>query len=831
MREADLEFERGNFSAACDCYRRVIAVDPANIAALRKFGVALKNTGRLHEAAGILKRCLDLDSADVYSRHLLGEIAEAQDDAETARANWQTVIGMAPDFEPAYHGLCRLLHRDGKLDLASQVAADGIRHIPRSADLYFCLGNLHLGLQQFDLAEQAYRQAIAIEPGRADIFANLGLGFAAQNRLAPAIEAMEHAVDIDPHRADVHNNLADTLFKADRLDQALACLSRAAASNPAYAAAAVEWGNTLLKLNRPSEAAACFEQFLKDTPENIPTLFSLASARHAAQQWDSAAQAYGRILDLLPEDADVLCNLGINSSAAGDHESAAAYYRRALSRRPEHTGANHNLAALLQSQGKLDDAVAHYLKAVSVQPDLIALRFNLANAYRTLEKWTEAAGECGHILRIDPDHVGALFCYGVILQAQGLHEEAISRYRSVLAIEPAHHDALINLGTAFEETGQLAAALECCERALQADASSIAAHINMAAILTLQGRLTESIASCDRALEIDPHHPDAHYSRGLSLLRLGRYDEGWKEYEYRWARSDAPPKPEFPGKEWRGEEDLHGKTILLYSEQGLGDTIQFIRYLDQVAAKGATIVLELQAPLFPLLKNLKDIACFVVRGDTAPLPAYDFQCSLLSLPAALKSGAADIPAQCPYLQAPPDRMAYWKQRLGNSDAPKIGLSWAGNPLHKNDRNRSMALSNLAPLWAQEKWKFLSLQKEVRPADAATLKEATTITDLSSYLSDLAETAAIISCLDLLVTVDSSLAHLAGALNVPVWIMLPHLSDFRWMMQRQDSPWYPSARLFRQDSPGNWPSVVDAVGQALHESFGNRNPDKGPDKHA
>ena len=823
MQNADIAFEQGNFAAAAARYRSVLALDPANAAALRKLGFALKELGQLQEAASILTRSLEFDSARADAYYFLGEIADAQGNAEAACANWRAAIGLAPDFEPAYLGLCRLLYQDGWLDLALQVVTDGITHIPQSADMFFCLGNLHHGRQQFEFAEQAYRHAIDLQPERADILANLGSVLAAQNRYKQAVEIMLRSIDLDPNRADVRNNLANTLCRIGRFDEALANFRSAVAMVPSYAEGWNDWGMALHQLGRSAEAIDCFRQFLKTNPAHIPTLFNLANVLQSMRQWDEAAATYSKILDLAPDRVEVLCNLGATLAAASDYAAAEACYRRALVLQPQNVDANFNLGVLLQTLGKFDDAIAFYMMAIAARPEHIQARFNLAAVYRTQEKWVEAATEYAHILRIKPDHVEALSDWGMTCQARGLQDEAILHYREALAIDPASHNVLINLGTALEENGQLVPALECCEQALHIKADSIEARINMASIFAQQGRLVEAVALCEQVLAIQVGHPDAHYSRGLSLLRLGRYEEGWQEYEYRWARADAPPKPDFPAEEWLGDKDLRGKTMLLYTEQGLGDTIQFARYAELVAARGAKIILEVQAPLLPLMKDMKGIERFVVRGQAEALPAFDFQCSLLSLPAAFNSGLATIPARSPYLQAPSDRVTHWQARLADHKAPKIGIVWAGNPLHKNDRNRSTALSTLAPLWLQSNRAFLSLQKDVRAEDAALLQGTASITDLSPHLTDFAETAAIISCLDLVITIDSSLAHLAGALGVPVWIMLPYLPDFRWLMARQDSPWYPSARLFRQGSAGDWTSVIHAIDEALGAQFGMARP--------
>lgn len=820
MHNAGLAFETGDFAAAADICREVLDVSPDNVLALQRLGFSLHALGELQQAETALTRSLDFDSTSPYTHYILGEIAEAQGNIDGACTSWRTTIGLAADFEPAYLGLCRLLCQDGWLDMAIQTASDGITHIPESVGMFLCLGNLHYEKQQFALAQQAYQHALTIQADRADLFANLGMAFLAQSQFAQAIEALEHSIRLEPSRAEVHNNLANALSGAGRIEEALACYAHVASMAPGFAQCWNDWGMALYRLDRPDEAITCFKRCLEHQPAHMPTLFNLANMLHATRQWSEATQYYGQILELAPERIEILCNLGVNFLASGDGLNAAASFRRALVLQPAHVDASFNLGALLQSQGKHKEAVEIYANALEAQPDLSLLRLPLANAYRALGKWMECAKEYRNILRTEPDHVGALFNFGLALQIQGHHDEAIACYHHARELDPDNHDVLINLGAVLEETQQFETALACYEQALLINPSSVEAHINTAAILTLQGRLAESIASFDRALEIAPNNPDAHYSRGLSLLRMGDYKEGWKEYDYRWLSVDAPLKPEYHGEQWLGDSDLQGKTILLYAEQGLGDTIQFVRYVELVAARGAKIVLAVPAALIPLLKGLDGVDRLVAQNEAGSLPAFDFQCALLSLPAAFKSELSTIPKRCPYLYAPSERVTYWMSRLAKNGKPKIGLAWAGNPQHKNDKVRSTPLSNLSPLWSSGNRAFLSLQKDIPARDAALLNQTASIEDLSASLTDFAETAAIIASLDLLITVDSSLAHLAGAMNVPVWIMLPYLPDFRWLMGRQDSPWYPSARLFRQSGTGDWASVVDAINTALIARFGS-----------
>jgi hypothetical protein len=302
-------------------------------------------------------------------------------------------------------------------------------------------------------------------------------------------------------------------------------------------------------------------------------------------------------------------------------------------------------------------------------------------------------------------------------------------------------------------------------------------------------------------------------------LAMGDFATGWQKYEWRWHHKSLDlPRRGLKQPLWLGRENLFGRTILLHAEQGLGDTIQFARYAPLVARRGATVMLDVPPPLEALLASLRDVT--LVRSHALPLPVFDYQCPLPSLPLALGTMLETIPAEVPYLSPPADRVEKWRALIGNDTPPRIGLAWAGCPAHKNDRNRSIPLALLRPLLGTPGGapapRFFALQKELREADRPILEAAPALTQLADQIDDFADTAAIIALLDLVITVDTSVAHLAGALGKPVWILLPFAADWRWMIQRSDSPWYPSARLFRQPAIGDWQSVVRLMCEALSQ---------------
>jgi hypothetical protein len=324
----------------------------------------------------------------------------------------------------------------------------------------------------------------------------------------------------------------------------------------------------------------------------------------------------------------------------------------------------------------------------------------------------------------------------------------------------------------------------------------------------------EALACYHEAWKLDPDHGAARRSAAYCRLLMGDFAQGWMQHESRWEASDVVFRRRHADRPlWLGVEPVAGKTVLLHAEQGFGDTLQFCRYASLVAARGATVVLEVPAALKTVLASLHGVSRVVSESDTQ-LP-FDFQCPLMSLPLAFGTDLNTVPAETPYLRADADRVQTWKARLdeaGGRGRLRIGLAWSGNPHHKNDENRSMSLATLAPLYGLDAT-FVSLQPDVRQDDAGVLAQSG-ILDFRGELRDFADTAALMQALDLVISVDTSVAHLAGALGRPLWILLPRVPDWRWLLDREDSPWYPGARLFRQDRPGDWPVVIEHVAQAL-----------------
>jgi tetratricopeptide (TPR) repeat protein len=347
----------------------------------------------------------------------------------------------------------------------------------------------------------------------------------------------------------------------------------------------------------------------------------------------------------------------------------------------------------------------------------------------------------------------------------------------------------------------------------------IECHCNLGNTLLDKKQPKEAIAAFLRCIAINPTVPEAHYNYSLALLTLGDFQQGWEEYEYRLKCKGLFLRRDFTQPQWDGSP-LEARTILLYAEQGVGDALQFIRYLPLVEQRGGRIIVECQAELQRLFQTTAE-RCQIV-ADGQPLPAFDLHCSLLSLPRVFQTTLANLPQTVPYLQADAEETRKWQHRLAD-DSPivKVGLAWAGNPDHKNDRNRSMKLARLAPLGQAPGVRFFSLQKGATAAQAKTPPPGMDLVDWTEELKDFADTAALIANLDLVIAVDTAVVHLAGAMGKPVWTLLPFVPDWRWLLEREDSPWYPTMRLFRQNSWGDWDSVITRVADALSQWVKNR----------
>jgi tetratricopeptide (TPR) repeat protein len=499
---------------------------------------------------------------------------------------------------------------------------------------------------------------------------------------------------------------------------------------------------------------------------------------------EEAERLLRRLLRQQPEHAEALHCLGIALHAQGQNAQALGFFERSLRLEPANSQAENNRATALNALGRPAEALSCLERALALKPDDPGLHYNRGNTLMTLLRDDEALAAFDAALAQQPDFRQALQNKGIVLTRLGRPVEALATYEKLLALYPAGAPADVTLSEA---------------------------RVNRAWALDRMNRRTEALAACDAAIAGDGAHALAHFNAAPICLAMGDYERGWREFEWRWrdpsfkvhARNFSQPL-------WLGQESLEGSTILLYAEQGFGDTIQFCRYVPMVKARGARVILEAPPPLLPLLRTLLGPDELAAFGQ--PLPPFDMRTPLMSLPLAFGTRLDSIPVDVPYLAVDPARVEKWREILGPPRGLRVGLAWSGNRELRSDNVRSARLTELAPLF-RDGIEYVSVQKDVRPHDLVAAP-GLGLRLYGESIEDFADTAALISLMDVVVSVDSAPAHLAGAMATKVWLLLYVAAEWRWLMEREDSPWYPTARLFRQRIALDWGEVAQRVGDAL-----------------
>jgi tetratricopeptide (TPR) repeat protein len=600
--------------------------------------------------------------------------------------------------------------------------------------------------------------------------------------------------------------------QAGRFDAAEPLFRRVLASDPRHAHSLHFLGEIARRSGRLVLAVALIEKAIAIDPGIAAYHYNLANTQRDQGRLDDAVASYGRALALAPEYAEAHNNLGLVLERLGRLDEAASHYHRTLTFRPDFAAAHNNLANLLKHQGKLDEAIASYRTAISLNPAYPDAHHNLGIVLRDIGRLNEAIACYRHALTLRPAFSETLNNLGIALKDQGRFDEAIDCFRQILAREPDNSEAHNNLGNAQREAGRLDEAVSSYRNALAIKPDNPEAPNNLGIALHNQGRLDEALVEYRTALAAAPDNADFHWNLALAHLQRGDFSIGWREYEWR-VHTRHYVRRTFSKPAWKGDA-LNEQTILLYAEQGNGDTIQFARYARLVKDMGAArVVVECQAGLARLLQDMSGIDSVVTAGEA--LPFFDCHASLLSLPFLFETVLETIPATVPYLQPNLSLAEAWRTQL-KAQGPNIGLVWRGSAEHKNDRWRSIAPASLAEICVGSNVNWYSLQKDARPDEIKELSRYASIQDCGADLHDWADTGALVSGLDLVVTVDTGVAHLAGALGRPVWVLLPFNPDWRWLLDRSDSPWYPTMRLFRQPSPGDWEGVFTQVRKALKD---------------
>ncbi|MEG3618295.1 tetratricopeptide repeat protein [Magnetovibrio sp. PR-2] len=571
----------------------------------------------------------------------------------------------------------------------------------------------------------------------------------------------------------------------------------------------------------------------------------LFQAGHPAE----AFSAYQGVLALSPDHVDALNMAGVCAWQAGDTSVALGLLDQAMARHPSHPDAYANLGVILEVYGRFEDAANAYKASLEAKPGNVLVLMNLSNALSQMGAYGEVLDVLDQVLSRTPTDVDALNSKALALKEFGRTEDALACLQTALEADQTSVRTWTNLGLLYRTDGQPEKAFEAYDKALEIEPGSLKVLNNVAVLHRWEGNLDEAAAICEgilsaqpdqvevlnnlgdtyqalarlkearvcfeKVLALAPEHPEGHHNLAVLLLLAGDFENGWKHYEWRWLAKEFPSeRRNFPQPLWTGE-DLGGKTILLYVEQGLGDALQFVRYAPLVQQRGGRVLVECPKVLKTLFEGVAGIDQVIARGDS--LPTFAVQCPFLSLPGLLSPNEQSIPTDVPYIEISDETQEVWAKRLASDTSFKVGLVWAGNPTHTNDRERSVPLSRFEPLSTVPGCSFYSLQIGER---AGQVKDVSwPVQDLTGDIDDYADTAAFVEQLDVVITVDTSVAHVSGALGKDVWVLLPFAPDWRWQMDRTDSPWYPTMKLFRQPKRRDWDRVFRDLLAALSARVG------------
>ena len=792
---------KGNLAGAETAYRAALVGKPEHAGTHNNLGSVLTAMGRLDDAAAACRRALALDPNLAAAHNNLGNALTAQRQRGEAEACYRRAIAIDPRALGPRLNLIRLMVDDKRFDEAQAAVAQAQAQLPGET-------RLQRAVALIETARAAANRPPAPPPpiGASAPPPTTAQGAppepeapadsSSQDEPKTATDAAgvtEPEAQTEPSTQAESPPPTDSAEPTDADDRTAPEHSDAPPTEPATS-------------EQPSAPIAIEPPAPPDRNAETARLFARANAEQAEGRPTEAEATCRELLALDDHHVGAWHLLGVLALTSGDAQAAAAHVERAVALAPDRADCRNSLGFIYRALGRNIEAEAAFRVAAILDPDLVEAHYQLGNMLRDTRRFAEAETSHRRVLELRPDHHQAHNNLGATLGELNRFEEAIAHFRRAVELRPDYVEAHSNLGNALKIAGLAAEAETECRRAIALGPGFAPAHLNLGLALQDLGRLDDALASLREAAAGGRDYPKATASEGILHLLRGDFAAGWEKYEARWRIGDLPPR-DFTQPQWRGEP-LAGKTILLHAEQGFGDTIQFLRYVPKVVARDGNVILEVQKPLMPLAARIPGVTV-MARG--APLPQFDVQCPLLSLPLAFGTTLDTIPAETPYLDVDDERLEHWRRRLGGGF--KIGFAWAGAAVHRNDRNRSIPLERIAPLLAIDGPRWFSLQVGPHAADLADRKSGRVI-DLASELVDFGETAAAIAALDLVVTADTAIAHLAGALGKPVWILLPFAPDWRWLVGRSDSPWYPSARLFRQPRAGDWETVVAAVGAAL-----------------
>ena len=585
----------------------------------------------------------------------------------------------------------------------------------------------------------------------------------------------------DPNNIDALHFMGVLAFQIGRISSAFDYLNRAIKAAPRFPEALNSRGLIYEKISKNDDALDDYNKALSINPMLIDALYNRGSLQLQQTNFETAKIDFDKILEIQPDHISARLHRALAFKGMKDHLAALSDFNHVILKKPETYSALNNRGSLLNEMGRANEALKDLSDAIRLDPDTEEAYITRGNCYSSQRKYAKAIEDFSRALEINPKSVTAFNNRGSANLDLGSFDNAITDFKSALEIVPRCSDTWNNLGTLYKD-------------------------INMT---------QKAIEAYEKAISLSSENADAQFGKSLTLLKMGNFEEGWHLYEWRKNPNRKNPansaNRKYEQPLWLGRESIIGKTLFLYWEQGFGDTIQFCRLAKQVSDLGCKVILEVQEQLKDLMTNVDGVDELVQSGQ--PIPEFDFHCPLMSLPYALGLKLEDVKADSPYLGVDEIKLDIWKRKLGPKCGPRVGIVWSGNKTHSNDHNRSIRLEALANgITAASE--FYSIQKEIRQADVGYLASSKNIHHFGDDLHSFADTAALVDLMDVIVTVDTSVAHLAGAIGKKVFLILPYTSDFRWLLNTNETPWYPEMKLFRQDSSRDWSRVLQAVDEAI-----------------
>ena len=579
----------------------------------------------------------------------------------------------------------------------------------------------------------------------------------------------------------------------------------------------LQHGFALDSAGQIEQAKSIYEAILKLNPKHFHALQLLGAIAVQTQQWDKALKLLTDALAINNTSASVYNNRGIVLQELKRLEEALASYNKAIEYKRDFIDAYSNRGIVLQELKRYEEALVSYDKAIGFKHDFAEAYYNRGIVLNELKRKKDALLSYEKAIEFKRDFAEAYLNRGIALKEINRFEDSLASYDKSIEFKHNYAEAYSNRGNVLKELMRLEEALLSYDKAIEIDSDHAEAYYNRGVVLKTLKRFEESLACYDKAIELNLEYNEAHWNKSLLLLTLGDFENGWKLYAYRWKYSLIDSYRNFKQPLWLGDNDISHKTILIHAEQGLGDTLQFIRYVPMVAALGATVMVEVQAPLLSLFLNMQGISVLLKQGDS--LPPFDVHCPMMSLPLAFKTTLDTVPA-CPQFVIPEAKTQFWSDKLGSKAIPRVGLVWNGGfrpdqpEIWDVNERRNLPLQQLKALVGIDV-EFISLQKG-EPAESefrqtvASGWDGPVIHDHVIELKDFSDTAALVMNLDLVIAVDTSTAHLAASIGKPVWLLNRYDTCWRWLVDREDSPWYPSIKIYRQTSSGDWDSVLQKV---------------------